>query len=102
MVEIPQRIIDGMNRLREKFVSKLGFETFADKFQDPGEPSDTWEICVFNPIRNFNGVELPEMRACLNLGELSREAWVLPLRIVLLFVITTLFFSAMVVVFRQA
>jgi len=100
LVEVPQRIIDGFNRLGEEFERKMGFKTWGDMMQP--QPGVMDEICVFNPIRHFNGQTLPELRACLNFEELSQQGWVSPLRMVLLFMIVCMFISSIVTVLRQA
>jgi len=98
-VEVPQRIIDGFNRMREEFDRKMGLETWAGMLQP--QPGVMEEICIYNPIRNFNGKVLPEFRACLNFEELAQQAWVHPLRTVLLFMIICMFITSIVVVLRQ-
>ena len=42
-------------------------------------------FCIENPIRNFNGFELPDMKACLDFDELAQSEWVSLFRTVLLY-----------------
>lgn len=98
-VQIPQRLKDRFSKLRTDFVSKTGLNAFKNMFQYRAGKMD--KLCVSNPIREFNGVELPEMKACLDLDELAQQSWVPLLRNVLLFMVVCMFVGAVVVVLRQ-
>ena len=58
-------------------------------------------FCIENPIKEFNGVKLPDYKACLDFDALAQSQWVSLFRIVLLFMLLIQFFSACAVVLRQ-
>jgi hypothetical protein len=91
-VVVPERFTEGLDRFMEGMQNKLGGDSLVSMMRPV--PGQLDRICIENPIRNFNGISLPSMRACLDFDELAQQWWVMPLRLFLLFIIVCLLGSS--------
>ena len=96
---MPEDIKTAFQEFMGGFVNRLGLQNLADAMCPiPGEMN---QLCIENPFREFNGFQMPAMRACLDFDELAKQAWVQPLRMMLLFCCFWLFISSVVTVLRS-
>jgi hypothetical protein len=103
-VTVPGWVSDGFVQIWNDFEGKMGMQKFLAAMEP--RPGKLDQLCIENPFSEleiFPGkrVPVPEYKACLDFEELAAQAWVDPLRMVLLFVCVCMFISSIVVVLRQ-
>jgi len=82
-------------------MTKLGFGILGDMLQ-PVSSGVPFVISIWNPIREFNGMPLPEWRVDVNLDELAGQEWMMMIRMALVFMLVMLFITSVINTLRQS
>jgi hypothetical protein len=107
-VEIPSRISEGLNDLRDEFSRKLGLGTFFEMMR-PRE-GGLWCLTVVIPLKQFSDLanwgggqkeDFDDIEVKYCLSELAQQEWVPYVRKGVLFMVVCMFVSAVVTTLRQ-